>query len=191
MDVPFEYSWSCVSHLMSVRNSAELRAAYEEVQPKVVELGLRSGTSRPVYEGLKAIRDGAVWETLDEAQRRIVEQKLKSAEHAGVGLDGDEKERFLEISKALTVLDGPLLLLLPGMAAVSEVLGYVDDERVWPQVDRDRLRVVSLNMLVCFLATTTTLAAIIHHRQPAFVLGSAVDRAEEDAAGPVTRALSS
>ena len=53
----------------------------------------------------------------------------------------------LEISKALTVLDGPLLLLLPGMAAVSEVLGYVDDERVWPQVDRDRLRVASLNML--------------------------------------------
>ena len=102
LDVPFEYSWHCVCHLMSVKNSPELREKHERMEPKVVELGLRIDQSRPVYEGLIAIRDGHVWDELDEPQRRIVEYKIRAAENAGVGLDGKAKERFLEISRELS-----------------------------------------------------------------------------------------
>jgi len=49
---------------------------------------------------------------------------------------------------------------------------------------------VSLNMLVCFLATTTTLAAIIHRRQPPFVLGAVADQAEDDAAAELAHGAS-
>ena len=40
--------WGVVSHLMSVRNSRELRAAHERVQPDVVAFSLRLGQSRPL-----------------------------------------------------------------------------------------------------------------------------------------------
>ncbi|MDA0336525.1 MAG: M3 family metallopeptidase [bacterium] len=102
LGIPHEYSWGCISHLMGVKNSPALRTAHEEMQPKLVEIGLRISQSKPVYEGLKAIRDGAEWERLDEAQRRIVEQNIRGAEHAGVGLEGADKERFLEISRELS-----------------------------------------------------------------------------------------
>lgn len=104
LGIPFDYSWGCVSHLMSVKNSPELREAHEKVQPKLVELHLRINQSRPVYEGLLAIRDGDEWNKLDEAQRRIVESNIRSAEQAGVGLDGEAKERFVEISRELSKL---------------------------------------------------------------------------------------
>jgi oligopeptidase A len=102
MDVPFEYAWSPVSHLMSVKNSDDLRAAHEAVLQDVVAFGLRVQQSRPIYEGLVAIRDGKEWNNLDEAQRRCVELKIRSAEHAGVGLDGEAKERFNAIAKEMS-----------------------------------------------------------------------------------------
>ena len=37
MDRPFEYGWSPVSHLQGVKNSEELRSAYETVLGEVVE----------------------------------------------------------------------------------------------------------------------------------------------------------
>ena len=45
-----------------------------------------------------------------------------------------------------TVLDGPLMLLLPGMAAVSEVRGLMEKDAIWPEADRERLRVTAVSM---------------------------------------------
>ena len=104
LDVPFEYAWGPVGHLLSVKNSEDLRKAHEEMQPKVVELSLRINQSRAIYEGAKALSEGTAWASLDEAQQRAVEHKLRHAEHAGVGLDGEEKERFQEISRELAKL---------------------------------------------------------------------------------------
>jgi oligopeptidase A len=65
----------------------------------VVAFGLRVQQSRPIYEGLVAIRDGEEWAKLDGAQQRCIELKIRAAEHAGVGLEGEAKERFNEIAK--------------------------------------------------------------------------------------------
>ena len=50
----------------------------------------------------------------------------------------------LELSRALTVLDGPLLLLLPGLKTVSETRNLLDVEGAWPEADADRLIVSSI-----------------------------------------------
>lgn len=100
--LPFSYAWGPVGHLMGVKNSDELRRAHEAVLPDVVAYGLRVQQSRPIYEGLVAIREGEEWARLDEAQQRCVELKIRAAEHAGVGLTGQAKERFNEIAKTLS-----------------------------------------------------------------------------------------
>ncbi|MBM81883.1 MAG: peptidase M3 [Planctomycetaceae bacterium] len=102
MDVPFEYAWRPVSHLHGVKNSAELREAYDAVSPDIVTFGLRCGQSKPLYEGYKAIRDGDEWASLNDAQQRIIEKRIQSSELSGIGLEGEERERFNEISQELS-----------------------------------------------------------------------------------------
>ncbi len=98
------WSWGIVGHLMGVKNSPELREAYEEVQPLLVQFVSRLGQSQPIYEAFKEIRAGADWDRLDPAQQRIVESSIREAELSGVGLDGEAKERFNEIQQALAEL---------------------------------------------------------------------------------------
>lgn len=97
--------WSPVSHFYGVKNSPELRTAYETVQPKLVEFGLRASQSRPLYEAYQSIRHNeAAWKKLTRAKQRIIEQRLFSARKSGVGLDGKDKERFNEYSQELAQL---------------------------------------------------------------------------------------
>ncbi len=97
-------AWGVARHLLSVRNSDALRDAFEEVQPAVVEYGLRVGQSPALYAALQALRDGEQWSGLDAAQQRIVESLLRDARHAGVGLAGEERERFNAIQAELAEL---------------------------------------------------------------------------------------
>jgi oligopeptidase A len=97
------WSWSIVGHLMGVKNSPELREAYEKVQPEVVKFVSKLGQSKPIYEGFKAIK-AKEWDNLEPAQQRIVEAAIKDAELAGVGLEGEQKERFNAIQLELAEL---------------------------------------------------------------------------------------
>jgi len=99
-----ERAWGVAQHLLSVRNSEALRVAFETVQPEVVELGLRVGQSRPIFDGLQALRAGSEWSNLDPAQQRIVECLLRDARHSGVGLEGEARERFNRIQAELAEL---------------------------------------------------------------------------------------
>jgi oligopeptidase A len=104
INIPFQYAWSPVTHLLGVLNSPELRKAHEEVLPEVVSFGLRVGQSEPVYRALKSLQQGPNWQQLAPAQQRIVEQKILEAELAGVGLEGDKRERFNQIARELSQL---------------------------------------------------------------------------------------
>ena len=94
-------AWGVVGHLMGVRNSDELRAAYEEMQPEVVAFGLRMAQSRPLYDALEGLAQGDGFAGLDATRQRIVESGLRDAQLAGVALEGDAKARFNEIQGEL------------------------------------------------------------------------------------------
>jgi oligopeptidase A len=98
------WSWGIVGHLVGVKNSPELREAYESIQPKVVEFYNRFSQSRPIYEAFVTIRNNEGWANLAPAQQRIVESAIRSAELSGVGLDGEQKERFNTIQLELATL---------------------------------------------------------------------------------------
>lgn len=96
--------WGVVNHLKSVKDSEDLRSAIEEVQPEKVKFQLRLGQSKPIFNAFKAIQEGPIWESLSEAQKRIVEVEIKEATLKGVALEGDAKERFNEIQQELEKL---------------------------------------------------------------------------------------
>ncbi|PZV08231.1 MAG: peptidase M3 [Leptolyngbya sp.] len=98
------WSWGIVGHLMGVKNSPELRAAYEAVQPPLVQFATRLGQSKPLYEAFKQLRASDQWTSFDPAQQRIVESSIREAELSGVGLEGAEKDRFNEIQQSLAEL---------------------------------------------------------------------------------------
>ncbi|NCS23523.1 MAG: M3 family metallopeptidase [Microcystis aeruginosa BS13-02] len=107
------WSWGIIGHLMGVKNSPELRQAYETVQPQVVEFISRLSQSKPIYEAFLCLRQGESWGQLDEAQQRIVEASLRDAQLAGVGLAGEKKDRFnaiqLELAEITTKFSNNLL----------------------------------------------------------------------------------
>ncbi|MDY7049848.1 MAG: M3 family metallopeptidase [Microcystis panniformis WG22] len=107
------WSWGIIGHLMGVKNSPELRQAYETVQPQVVEFISRLSQSKPIYEAFLSLRQGESWGQLDEAQQRIVEASLRDAQLAGVGLLGEKKDRFnaiqLELAEITTKFSNNIL----------------------------------------------------------------------------------
>ncbi|MEM6532648.1 MAG: M3 family metallopeptidase, partial [Myxococcota bacterium] len=132
--------WGTVSHLMAVKNSPELRAAYESVQPAVIELSMRFSQSRPIFNALLAIRDGQGWFDLDPTQRRIVQLSIRDAELAGVGLDGPEKDRFNEIALELSKLQTDFSNhVLDATKAYSKVLTHPADTEGLPESLRELL----------------------------------------------------
>ena len=89
---------------MGVKNSPELREAYESVQPALVQFSNEISQSQAIYKGLKQLREGDQWAQLSLAQQRIVEAELRDAELSGVGLTGEPKERFNQIQQSLAEL---------------------------------------------------------------------------------------
>jgi oligopeptidase A len=137
IDISFEYSWGVVSHLMAVRNSEELRKAHAQVLPEMVQFGLRVQQSPALYKGLLAMRDGDAWQTLDEAQQRIVSQRIRDARHAGVGLSGKAREKFNAIAKELSQLQTDFANhVLDATKAFEFIIYDVRETRGWPQTLR-------------------------------------------------------
>jgi oligopeptidase A len=98
------WSWGIVGHLMSVKNSPELREAYETMQPEIVKFYNKLSQSKPLYEAFKGIKESAEWDKLEPAQQRIVESSIRDFELSGVGLEGEIKERFNQIQLELAEL---------------------------------------------------------------------------------------
>jgi oligopeptidase A len=97
------WSWGIVGHLMGVKNSPELRTAYETVQPDVVQFSNKLNQSKPLYEAFKALRASDTWDSLEDAQKRIVEAAIRDADLSGVGLEG-QRDRFNAIQLELAEL---------------------------------------------------------------------------------------
>ena len=94
-------AWAPVSHLNSVMNSDELRAAYNACLPKLSDYASEVGQNPDLYRGYKRVSEQA---DLNAAQRKMLENTLRDLHLAGVDLPAGKKARFREINQELSQL---------------------------------------------------------------------------------------
>ena len=104
IDDRLDKAWSPVRHLNAVVNTDALRQAYNACLPKLSEYATDLGQNLALYEAHKAIHDGAEFQQLDPAQKKIIRDALRDFTLAGVALEEDEKNRFKAIEQALSRL---------------------------------------------------------------------------------------
>ncbi|TDN97078.1 MULTISPECIES: oligopeptidase A [Halomonas] len=97
-------AWSPVSHLNGTMNNPELREAYQACLGKLSDYSTWVGQHEGLFRAWQALRDGPAWETLDEGQRRTVENALRDFRLAGVDLPAEKKRRYGEIKSRLSEL---------------------------------------------------------------------------------------
>ena len=93
-------AFGAVSHLNSVADTPELRAAYNEALPRVTEFWTRLGADERLYAKYKAI-DPA---TLNAEQRQAHTNAIRNFVLSGAELQGAAKERFAAIQERLAEL---------------------------------------------------------------------------------------
>ena len=93
-------AWGAVSHLNSVADTPELRAAYNDALPKVTEFWTRLGADERLYAKYKAVQTDA----LDTAQQQALKNALRNFVLGGAELQGDAKTRYAAIQERMAEL---------------------------------------------------------------------------------------
>ena len=97
---PLDFAWGLVRHLHSVKNNDELREVYSKMQPVIIKSGNRISQSKILYNSLARLK---MMGNLSAVQRRIIDSSVHSMSLNGIGLNGDDKEKFndlvVELSK--------------------------------------------------------------------------------------------
>ncbi|HBK4769653.1 TPA: oligopeptidase A [Serratia liquefaciens] len=96
--------WSPVGHLNSVKNSPELRAAYEQALPLLSEYGTWVGQHEGLYQAYRSLKEGEAFAQLTAPQRKSVENALRDFELSGIGLSPEKQRRYGEIVARLSEL---------------------------------------------------------------------------------------
>ena len=104
MDEKFSRAWSPVSHLNSVKNSPELREAYEACLPLLSQYSTWVGQHKPLYNAYKQLKDSKHFENLSKAQKKVINIALRDFELSGIGLADDKQKRYGEIVAKLSEL---------------------------------------------------------------------------------------
>ena len=97
-------AWGLVSHLDSVNNSPELRAAHNAMLPKVSEFFASIPLNQSLWETLKAYGVKSSEEGLSPTKRRYIEETLADFREAGADLPPEQKKRAGEIQSQLAEL---------------------------------------------------------------------------------------
>jgi oligopeptidase A len=88
-------AWSAVSHLNSVADTPELRAAYNEALQRVTEFWTRLGSDDKLFALYKAIAPAS----LNAEQRQAHKNALRNFVLGGADLQGAAKERYAQIQE--------------------------------------------------------------------------------------------
>ena len=93
----FGRSWGVISHLNSVADTPELRAAYGEMLPKVTAFFSSLGQNLDLYRKFKELSKAPDFAKLSNAQKKVIENSLRDFRLGGAELSDADKPRFSQI----------------------------------------------------------------------------------------------
>lgn len=96
--------WSPVSHLNSVANSPELRAAYESCLPLLSDFSTWLGQHEGLYQKYLQLHNSREFASLSAAQQKVITNALRDFKLSGIGLPAEKKQRYGEIQSRLSDL---------------------------------------------------------------------------------------
>ena len=92
-------AWGVVGHLNAVVDTPELRAAYNENQPKVTEFWTALAQNLALFEKYKALKASPEFATLSPTRQKIIDNALRDFQLGGADLPADKKQRFAVIQE--------------------------------------------------------------------------------------------
>ncbi len=141
LDVPIERlsrAWSAVTHLSEVADTPALRAAYNEMLPRVTDFHTRLGSDERLYRKYRQIATAHH----SDSRRRGLQHTLRDFVLGGAELQGTARQRFAQIQAraaelrqryAENVLDATDRF--SHVASRAEMAGVPDDVRDATRVD--------------------------------------------------------
>ncbi|NKF22867.1 M3 family metallopeptidase [Solimonas marina] len=97
-------AWGPVSHLFSVKATADWRRAYNACLPKLTEYGVEVSQSEPLYRAYEALAASDEFQGYDAVRRKVIADALRDFRLSGIGLPPEKKERYKAISLRLSEL---------------------------------------------------------------------------------------
>lgn len=104
LDDRLSQAWSPVSHLNSTMNNEALREAYQRCLALLSEYSTWVGQNTALFEAFERLQRSEAFATLDESQRKAIDNTLRDFRLAGVDLPADKKQRYGEIQARLSEL---------------------------------------------------------------------------------------
>ncbi|ANF70867.1 oligopeptidase A [[Haemophilus] ducreyi] len=100
----FSRVWSPVGHLNGVKNSPELREAYQACLPLLSEYSTWAGQHQGLYQGYLKLKNSPEFATYSIAQQKTIENTLRDFELSGISLPAEKQKRYGEITSRLAEL---------------------------------------------------------------------------------------
>eukprot|EP00929_Paragymnodinium_shiwhaense_P001600 TRINITY_DN101841_c0_g1_i1.p1 TRINITY_DN101841_c0_g1~~TRINITY_DN101841_c0_g1_i1.p1 ORF type:complete len:767 (-),score=207.31 TRINITY_DN101841_c0_g1_i1:107-2341(-) len=97
-------AWGRLQHLNSVVGSDSLRAAIQDLEPKVVAFQQALGQSKPIFSALVKVRDGEDFKSLSEARQRIVLNEIRDRKLSGAALAEKDAKELTALNQRLSQL---------------------------------------------------------------------------------------
>ncbi|MDY4280125.1 MAG: oligopeptidase A [[Pasteurella] mairii] len=98
-------AWSPVSHLNSVKNSPQLRDAYQACLPLLSEYSTWLGQHEGLYNAYVQLKNSAEFANYSVAQKTAIEHALRDFKLSGISLPPEKQQRYGEIVSRLSELN--------------------------------------------------------------------------------------
>ena len=92
-------AWSPVSHLNSVANTPELRAAHHECIGKLSDYGLKIGQNERLYNAYLALKESKAFATYSKAQQKEITDAIRDFKLSGIWLSAEKRKEFVGLSQ--------------------------------------------------------------------------------------------
>ncbi len=97
-------AWGVVNHLNAVCDTPELRAAYNENQPKITEFFTALGQNLILFKKYQALLLSPEFTGYSAARQKIIRNAVRDFKLSGAELADDKKSRFAAIQEELAAL---------------------------------------------------------------------------------------